>query len=177
MIIFLFGRPWAGKTKVGQELAKILGTTWRDGDEWYTEEEKLRIARGEFTWDDSRKFFDRVTEKLKESRKERMLVLSGQSLFLQEYRQKLKDIFSENIFLVYLHVSKEATINRGAQQRRFGEREHFYSADQYKKESDEYEEVGTYDLRVENLSTPKQTAQTIVRGVAEYLRKQAKLKL
>lgn len=173
MIIFLFGRPWAGKTKVGQELAKILNTTFRDGDEWYTEEEKRWIAEGEFTWDESQNFFERLRERLRELRGERMLVLSGQSLFLQEYRQKLKDVFGDNIFLVYLDVPQEVTLNRAALPRTFGEREHFYSAAQYNNEVGEYEDGGIYDLRTENLVSPEQTAQTIVRGIAEHFRKGA----
>ena len=172
MIIFLFGRPWSGKTQVGQKLAKILGTTFRDGDDWYTEEEKDKITRNEFNWDDSRKFFSRLNEELKMQQcGGRMLVISGQGIFLRQYRQELKDTFGDNIFLVYLRVPKEITIVRAMQPRTYGGKEHFYGSAQYVKEVDEFEEEGVYDFRVENLGSSEQAAQNIVRGITKHYRK------
>lgn len=174
MIIFLFGRPWSGKTRIGRELARTLGTTFKDGDDWYSEDEKRRITRGEFTWNDSKKFFDHITTILSQFGGDRMLVLSGQSLFLRAYRQELKDRFGDSIFLIYLDVPKEVTLQRAALPRIFGGKEHFYGFNQYKREFDEYEEAGPYDLKVENIGLSEKAVQMIVRGIAEHFRGKVK---
>lgn len=168
MIIFLCGRPGSGKNTVGQQLASVIGMNFWDGDLLYTPEEQARIASGEFDWHDSRVFFNRLKGELAARKGERMCVVAGQGIFLEEYRQELKEAFRDEIFLVHLRVSHEEALERLSG--RGKESSHFYTLERYQQEAHEYEEDGTFDLIVDNMGEPQDTVKEIMNALPDFLR-------
>ncbi|MCZ7398829.1 MAG: hypothetical protein O8C62_03975 [Candidatus Methanoperedens sp.] len=159
MILFLFGRPGAGKNVVGKKLAESLGTIYFDCDDCYTESDRFAIRTNSFTDKESGLFLERVIQTLREMCPEENLLIASQSLFKEKYRKRLKEEFYDNICLVYLDVPTSITLNRVGL--RSMETEHFYGLEQYMQEINEYEDVKTCDLRVENIGSVDETVRII----------------
>jgi gluconate kinase len=88
MILFLFGRPGAGKTLVGEKLAESLEAMYFDCDDCYTDRDISAILGNTFTDEDSDLFLGRVIQVLKDYQETELLVAS-QSLFREEQRERL----------------------------------------------------------------------------------------
>lgn len=159
MILFLFGRPGAGKNVVGKKLAESLGTIYFDCDECYTERDRFAIRTNSFTDKESDLFLERVIQTLRKMCLEEDLLIASQSLFKEKHRRKLLEELYDNIFLVYLDVPTSITLNRVGL--RGKETEHFYGLEQYMQEVNEYEDVKTCDLRVENIGSVDETVRII----------------
>jgi gluconate kinase len=167
MILFLFGKPGAGKTFIGQRLAELLRTLYFDCDDCYTDSDILAIRTNNFTYEESDSFLERVIQTLREKHQENSLLVASQSLFREKQRRRLKEEFGDNIFLVYLDVPTEITLHRVAS-RDEGTETHFYRLEQYLQEIDEYEEVETCDLKVKNIGSIDETISEILQKFKSY---------
>lgn len=156
MIVFLYGRPGAGKTTIGRKLADLWQTVYIDCDELYTDVEKQQIIAGIITEEDSDNFLRRILRSF-ESYPQENIIIASQSLFRESQRSHMKDQLKDQLFLVCLDIPLEASISR-LQKRDAGgvgqERElHFYRLEQYQRETHLFEDPVTYDLLIDNRGT------------------------
>lgn len=154
MIIFLFGRPGSGKSTVGKKIAEMLGGTYFDCDDCYTEKDKSLILQNRFSVTNSDLFLERVIQGLYQKNKNNNLIVASQSLFRERQRKRLKTEFNADIFLIFLDVPISITIER--LKKRDGENgRHFYTWKQYINELFEFESVNTCDFIIKDTSGVK----------------------
>ncbi|KKS83068.1 MAG: 6-phosphogluconate dehydrogenase, decarboxylating [Candidatus Gottesmanbacteria bacterium GW2011_GWA1_43_11] len=155
MIYFIFGKPGAGKSTIGRNIAQMLRIPFVDCDNFYTSNDLKRIQTNTFTIEESDAFFMRFIPILENYHKQESRVIASQSLFRQAQRDELRRIFPSVIRLIYLDVNDETCLKRLENKRQYtsGRQEqepHFYTKEQFLVEIQEYEIPKHTDLRIEN---------------------------
>ena len=123
MVVIVMGVSGAGKTTVGTRLARALGWTFRDGDDYHSPDGIAKMSGGLALTDvDREPWLERMREVIAQAlAADEGLVLACSAL-KESYRRRLSvDAAREK--WVYLHVSREVLAERLANRRG-----HFMSA-------------------------------------------------
>lgn len=119
MFVFLYGMPGAGKSTIGSELKvrwqnDIPHIIHYDCDLEYTHEERIKIASGNFSKDDSDGFMTRVQNQIDSLRLDfpSALLIASQSLFRQSQRDQLRSRYYGDISMVYLNAPQDLCLHR-----------------------------------------------------------------
>ena len=113
MIVVLMGVSGAGKTTIGERLARRLGWNLIEGDDYHPRENIAKMAAGIPLQDDDRwPWLDALNQRI---RGERNAVLTCSAL-KESYRQRLLAGVAE-ARIVYLHAPREVIAARVAQRK------------------------------------------------------------
>jgi len=113
MIVVLMGVSGAGKTTIGEQLARRLGWNLIEGDDYHPRENIAKMAAGIPLQDDDRwPWLDALNQRI---RGERNAVLTCSAL-KESYRQRLLAGVAE-ARIVYLHAPREVIAARVAQRK------------------------------------------------------------
>lgn len=108
MIIVLMGVSGSGKTTVGKELARQLGWTFVDADDFHPPANVEKMHRGiALTDEDRRPWLAAIHQRLLEAARRGENVVLACSALKHEYRDYLQHEEPERIFFVYLRGSEE----------------------------------------------------------------------
>lgn len=113
MIVVLMGVSGAGKTTIGERVARRLGWTFIEGDEYHPRENIAKMAAGIPLQDEDRwPWLDALNERL---RAEREAVITCSAL-KESYRRRLLAGIAD-WRLVYLHAPKPVLVERVAKRK------------------------------------------------------------
>lgn len=170
MIYFLFGKPGAGKSTIGRDVAQMLRIPYVDCDDLYTPSDRKRIQTNTFTIEESDAFLMRFIPILETYNKQTDRMIASQSLFRQTQRDELRRVFPGALSLIYLDVNDETCLKRLENNRQYisGKREqepHFYAGEQFLAEIQEYEIPTHTDLRIENNGYVENAIQILIQYI------------
>ena len=115
MIVLVMGVAGAGKTTLGEALARRLGWPFLDADDFHPPQNVAKMAAGiPLSDEDRRPWLDLLNRELKEE-PGRSLVLACSAL-KESYRRRLLDGL-QDFKVVYLHGSRELIAARLAERR------------------------------------------------------------
>ncbi len=121
MIIVLMGVSGSGKTTVGKALARKLGWTFVDADDFHPPANVAKMHRGEPLTDEDRKpWLAAIHQHLLEAASRGVNVVLACSALKHAYRDYLQHEEPERIYFVYLQGSEELI-----RQRLAGRKGHF----------------------------------------------------
>lgn len=108
MIIVLMGVSGSGKTTVGKALARQLGSTFVDADDFHPAANIEKMHRGEpLTDEDRRPWLAAIHQRLLEAARRGENVVLACSALKHTYRDYLQHEEPDRIYFVYLHGSEE----------------------------------------------------------------------
>jgi gluconokinase len=108
VIIVLMGVSGSGKTTVGQALARQLGFTFVDADDFHPAANVEKMHRGEpLTDEDRRPWLAAIHQRLLEAAQRGENVVLACSALKHAYRDYLQHEEPEHIYFVYLRGSEE----------------------------------------------------------------------
>ena len=109
MVIILIGVAGSGKTTVGKLLAKTLGWSFYDGDDFHSKENIQKMSRGISLTDVDRWPWLESIREFIDGRDEQMVFAC--SALKKSYRDKLRES-SKKLEFIYLKGSKEVILER-----------------------------------------------------------------
>lgn len=108
MIIVLMGVSGSGKTTVGRVLARQLGWTFVDADDFHPAANVAKMHRGEpLTDEDRRPWLAAIHQRLLEASRRRESVVLACSALKHAYQEYLQHEEPEHIYYVFLRGSEE----------------------------------------------------------------------
>ena len=112
MVVIVMGVSGAGKTTVGTHLARTLGWTFRDGDEFHSASNIAKMHAGEPLTDEDREpWLERMRALIRETLSEGGHLVLACSALKETYRDRLSvDLARER--WVLLHASRELLAER-----------------------------------------------------------------
>lgn len=121
MIIILMGITGSGKTTIGTLLSKALDASFYDADDFHTQSNKQKMARGEaLTDEDRRPWLEKLRGELEKwSGEKKTAVLACSAL-----KQKYRDFLSTGLEIRWVYLKGDRELIR---QRIEGRRGHFTS--------------------------------------------------
>lgn len=171
MILFLYGKPGAGKSVIGRALMFKLNQPFIECDDLYNKDERHKITTGVISDEDSDKYLEKTLDYLAtyNSEQKDRIVIATQSLFRESQRQRVKERLKEQVFMVCLDIPLVLSIARvglrSIQRGRGPEsfRALPYSLPDYLREIQYYEKPRTFDFKVDNsTSNSMETVQKIL---------------
>ncbi|MHB1425339.1 MAG: gluconokinase [Gemmataceae bacterium] len=118
MIIVLMGVSGSGKTTVGKALARQLGWTFVDADDFHPVANVAKMHRGEpLTDEDRRPWLAAIHQRLLEASDRQENVVLACSALKHAYQEYLQHEEPERIYFVYLRGSEELIRQRLAERK------------------------------------------------------------
>lgn len=158
MIVIIMGVAGSGKTTIGKKLAARLGWGFSDADEFHSDANKQKMARGiPLDDDDRRPWLQAMHAAIEAQRGQGHNWVFACSALKRRYRQLLGD--GENLFWVYLDGSEDLLLERLA--RRSG---HFFDPSLLRSQLQTLERPSEDEaMRVDIRPSPEQIVETILK--------------
>lgn len=174
MILFLYGKPGAGKSVIGRALMFKLNQPFIECDDLYNEDERHKITTGVISDQDSDKYLEKTLDYLAayNSGQNDRIIIATQSLFRESQRQRVKEQLKDQVFMVCLDIPLVLSIARvGLRSFQTGRgperlRALSYSLPDYLREIQYYEKPRTFDLKVDN--STNNTTETVQKIIEEF---------
>lgn len=117
MIFLVMGVCGVGKSLIGRELSRALGAKFIEGDDFHSDECKLKMQRGQPLTDDDRQgWLERLAVALEAAKKEGCPIVLACSALKQAYRDRLLQASPEHL-VIWLHAPREIIAERLAARR------------------------------------------------------------
>ncbi len=114
----MMGVCGSGKSLIGTELARALGTEFVEGDDLHPPHNVQRMAAGiPLTDDDRRDWLIAIAARLREAKRARIGLVVSCSALKRSYRDLLRSVGDEGLRFVYLAGSRALLAERLAQRR------------------------------------------------------------
>src|SRR6266513_1632946 len=114
----MMGVCGSGKSLIGTELARALGTEFVEGDDLHPPHNVQRMAAGiPLTDDDRRDWLIAIAARLREAKRARIGLVVSCSALKRSYRDLLRAVGDEGLRFVYLAGSRALLAERLAQRR------------------------------------------------------------
>lgn len=174
MILFLYGKPGAGKSVIGRALMFQLNQPLIECDDLYNKDERHKITTGVISDRDSDNYLEKTLYYLStyNSEQRNKIIIATQSLFRESQRQRVKERLKDRVFMVCLDIPLTLSIMRvGLRDIRTGRgpeslRALPYSLPDYLREIQYYEEPRTFDFKVDN--SINNTTETVKKIIEEF---------
>ena len=109
-LLIVMGVAGSGKSTIGEGLAKTLGTTYMDGDDYHPPANIKKMSAGEPLTDEDRwPWLERFSKELSKARGQ---IVGGCSSLKRTYREAITRHCGEPVLFIYLHGSKELIAER-----------------------------------------------------------------
>ena len=160
MIVVLMGVSGSGKTTVGQALARELGWTFLDADDYHPAANVEKMRRGvPLDDDDRRPWLAALRRRMREARDRAENVVLACSALKHDYQEYLQDHAPETVRFAYLQGSEELI-----RKRLEGRKGHFMNPSLLHSQFETLEPPD-HALRVDIDATPEEIVGRIRQGL------------